>query len=354
MNEQSMENLEVQTTAPAKSQYLIDLENEVNGDIASFMPKVIGQGPVKKQLRQRIKTFLRTRDFAPTLLVAPRGFGKTNIVRGWGKRLPLSTNDSYRPFIDLNGGSLKSISAFLDAVGQYLAGPDGGGSEVTIFIDEVHAADKKVRDFLLSFISPNSEGRARVLHNGQEFEIDYRMVSVILATTDAQKLTEAFKSRCAVIGLTAYSKSEMATILNQYIDAFSKKQGVDRVAVTESSEADLVSICRGTPRFAVKNAENLVSFCANEGITNFDRKAFLKFVKEFDIHPYGLNRNELRVLEALQRNGAMTLTALSASTGLEQQMIRKDCELVMHENGLIIIDGNRSITARGREVLAGW
>ncbi len=335
-----------------KPQALIDLETELNGE---FMPKMIGQSHVKAQIRQRILTFMRTGgSLNPILFVAPRGGGKTHAVRGMAKRLLSSTREKHKEFVEINGATLKSVGAFIDVVGKYLAGPDGGAQEVTIFIDEVHACDVKVRNFLLSFISPNAEGRCRVLHNGQEFEVDYRSLSLIMATTDAQKLTEAFKSRCNVIAMNTYSKSEMKQILDQYLDAMAKRHGLVRPHVTESVEEDLISICRRTPRFAVKYAEDLVNFCANGSVETLDRKGFLKFVKDYDIHPCGLNRNELRVLEALQTNGAMTLNALSACVGLEKSMIQKDCENILHEHGLIVIDGKRSITGKGRTVLAGW
>jgi Holliday junction DNA helicase RuvB len=337
-----------------KTQVLMDLETELESD--SFMPKVIGQGHVKAQIKQRVKSFLRTGGYLnPTLLVAPRGYGKTNIVRGMGKRLLLSTRDQHKPFVEINGSTLKSVGAFIDVVGRFLAGPDNAGAqEVTVFIDEIHAADPKVRNILLSFISPSSEGRCRVIHGGQEFEVDYRFLSLIMATTDAQKLTEAFKSRCNVIAMNTYSRSEMKQILDQYLDSMAKKHGLPRPHVTESVEDDLISICRRTPRFAVKYAEDLVNFCANENVDKVDRKVFLRFVKTFDVHPCGLNRNELRVLQALQDHGAMTLNALSACVGLEKRMIQLDCETILHEHGLIVIDGKRSITGKGRDVLRGW
>ena len=334
-------------------QPLIDLRAELESD--DFMPKIVGQAPAKAQIKQRVKSYLRTRGYlAPILLVAPRGYGKTVFTRGMGKRLLLSTHDQPKPFVEINGSTLKSVGAFIEVVSSYLAGPDGGGAEVTVFIDEVHSCDKKVRDFLLSFISPNGEGMCRVIHGGQEFEINYRQLTLLMATTDAQKLTEAFKSRCNVIALNTYTKAEMAEVLNQYLDRSAKSYGLPRPTITEAVEDDLVSVCRRTPRFAVKVADDLVQFCANEEQEAVDKKLFRKFVKAFDIHRYGLNRNELRVLQALHDGGAMTLNALAARVSIERSMIQRDCENILHENGLIVIDGTRAITAKGREALAGW
>lgn len=328
--------------------------DEMRGE-APIMPKIVGQRVAKAQVRQRILSYIRTKGFlAPILFEAPRGYGKTCFVRSMGKRLVSMTTGESKPFVEITGGTLKSVGAFVDAVGKYLAGPDGGSQEVTVFIDEIHAADKKVRDFLLSFISPSAEGRSRVIHNGQEFEVDFRYLTFFMATTDSQKLTEAFKSRCNRIVLNLYSKVEMKQILDQYLDSMAKKHGLVRPTVSDEVIDDLVSVCRRTPRFAVKTAEDLVQFCANEEFDKVGRKEFRKYVKEFDIHPYGLNANEIRVLQALQDGGAMTLNALSFRTQLERGMVQRDCEAILHENGLIVVDGTRSITGKGREVLRGW
>lgn len=328
--------------------------DEMRGN-APIMPKIVGQRVAKAQVRQRILSYIRTKGFlAPILFEAPRGYGKTCFVRSMGKRLVSTNTGEPKPFVEITGGTLKSVGALVDAIGKYLAGPDGGSQEVTVFIDEIHAADKKVRDFLLSFISPSAEGRSRVIHNGQEFEVDFRYLTFFMATTDSQKLSEAFKSRCNRIVLNLYTKSEMKQILDQYLDSMAKKHGLPRPIVSDEVADDLVSVCRRTPRFAVKTAEDLVQFCANEEFEKVGRKEFRKYVKEFDIHPYGLNANEIRVLQALQDGGAMTLNALSARTALEKRMVQQDCETILHENGLIIIDGKRSITGKGREVLKGW
>lgn len=347
-----MENTEVVTESNGTPPAIQAVMEEMDG---KFMPKIIGQAAAKAQVAQRLKSYFRTKGYlAPILFESPRGYGKTNFVRGMGKRLISESTGEPKPFVEINGSTLKYVGSFLDAIGKYLSGPEGGGTEVTVFIDEVHAADIKFRNFLLSFISPNGEGRCRVLHGGQEFEVDYRMLTFIMATTNSEKLTEAFKSRCNRIVLNSYTKTEMKAILDQYLALWAKQFGTLVPGVSESVEDDLVSVCRRTPRFAVKIAEDLVNFSANEKITLVDQKVFKRFVKTFDIHRFGLNRNELRVLQALQDGGAMTLNALSARVGIERTTIQKDCETILHENGLLLIDGTRSITGKGREVLKGW
>jgi Holliday junction DNA helicase RuvB len=345
--------IELEAAAPEVHSEIQAVLDEMQSD--AIMPKIIGQNVAKAQVRQRILSFFRTKGFlAPILFEAPRGYGKTCFVRSMGKRLVSQVTGEPKPFVEITGGTLKSVGALIDAIGKYLAGPDGGSQEVTVFIDEIHAADKKVRDFLLSFISPSAEGRSRVLHNGQEFEVDFRFLTFFMATTDSDKLSEAFKSRCNRIVLNLYTKSEMKQILDQYLDSMAKLHGLPRPTVSEEVAEDLVSICRRTPRFAVKRADDLVQFCANENTTKLGRKEFRKYVKAFDIHPCGLNANEIRVLQALQDGGAMTLNALVGRTALEKRMIQQDCETILHENGLIIIDGKRSITGKGRDVLRGW
>ena len=350
-----MEVVTTSETHPAIQAVLDEMESD------AIMPKIIGQGTAKAQVRQRLLSFFRTKGFlAPVLFEAPRGYGKTSFVRSMAKRLVTPTSAENNPekpwkhFVEITGGTLTSVGGLIDSIGKFLAGPDGGSQEVTVFIDEIQAADKKVRDFLLSFIAPNTEGRSRVIHNGQEFEVDFRYLTFFMATTDSDKLSEAFKSRCNRIVLNLYNKSEMKQILDQSLDSMANLHGLPRPTVSEEVADDLVSVCRRTPRFAVKRAEDLVQFCANEKTTKLGRKEFRKFVRVFDIHPCGLNANEVRVLQALQDGGAMTLTALVGRTALESRMIRKDCETILHENGLIIIDGKRSITGKGREVLKGW
>ena len=98
--------------------------DEVKSD--NFMPKIVGQKAAKAQLGQRLLSFYRTKGFMPPILLeSPRGYGKTAFVRGMGKRLVSQETGEPKPFLEINGSTLKSVGALIDVIGQYLAGPDG-------------------------------------------------------------------------------------------------------------------------------------------------------------------------------------------------------------------------------------
>lgn len=343
------------------SAYFREISEEVNGNLNSFLPKVVGQVSLKRQLQFRLRGHLRGLDrgrggLQPLLLQGPRGWGKSDIVRGVGKRLSSATKEAPKPFIEINCASLTSIGKFIDATSQFLAGPESGaGAECTIFLDEIHTACTQFRSWFLSLVSPNADNRARVNFGGQEFELDYSLVTIICATTNPQALSDPLKSRLNVIALDSYSKSDMEKIINLKLDAFASKDGGHRPSVTESAMENLVNVSRQTPRFSVRLAKDLYDYCQIEDVKSFDAKHWRGFATQFNIKPFGLNMSEWRILQTLNQNGALTLTGLAARLSMDRTAIQRDSEIVLLENGLVTIgEEGRSITAAGRQALAGF
>ncbi len=333
-----------------------DLRNEIENGL---MPKIVGQKSLKARLAQTFKTVLRGERIRPILIEAPRGFGKTTLMKSVAKRMLVLETGEPRDAVGFNGASLTSPTKFMEQVGPYLNGPDGVSKPVTVLIDEVHAAKTTVLQWLLSFIPGNNDNYNRITHGGQDFEIDFRYLTVIMATTDSQALSEAYKTRCARLVAEPYSKADIRTIFRNTlkdlaIQAEKKGRNDLPVHVTESVEEDIIGICRQTPRLTVSNADDIYNYVQNEGVEIFDRKAFTAYAKTMKVHPYGLNENEIRVLKALNERGPLKLRELAACTSLEKGMVQRDCELILIENDLIRVDEARRITSKGERALRGW
>lgn len=321
----------------------------------SYFPKMIGQERVKADLAFRLDAFRRNRYFPPTLLEGPRGFGKTDFMKSIMARLvseTLTTEDkdkdgniigtkpAPKPYKLINGASLKKISSLVDDVIVPFQ-----GAECTIAIDEVHAADSNVLDWLLSVISPNTERRSYAIFNGAEFEFDFTLQSFLFATTNAEKLKDPFKSRCNRVAFEPYKIEELAEIIRRVV-------AKDDLIFEDDADIALAGIARSTPREAVKRAQDAVAFAAVNDKTTFGRGDMIAFCRRLKVRPMGLSPLEHQALTTLKENGSMTLTALSSALRLDPQTIRRDVEKFLLEIGAIRIDGPRSITGKGVDLLA--
>lgn len=306
---------------------------------------MVGQDRVKSDLSFRLDGYNASGFFPPTLLEGPRGFGKTDFMLSILARLTsrhgLTKEDGTpapKPYKVINGATLKKISSFVDAVIIPFQ-----GAECTIAIDEVHAADPKVLDWLLSVISPNKERRSIAMFDGAEFEFDHRMQTFIFATTNSEKLKEPFKSRCNRVSFENYKIEEIAEIV--------RRVAKDEICFKEDTELEIAKISRFTPREAVKRAQDAISFANILGKDDFTLADMDSFRRRLKIRPLGLSSLEYQYLETLGAHGAMTLTAVSNALRLDPTTVRRDVERFLMEIHAIRIDGTRALTGAGKEIL---
>ncbi len=304
----------------------------------NYFPNIVGQRTVKNQLGFQLEAYRSTSFLAPICMVAKRGAGKTDIMRGMREHLT-DEKKQPKPFVEINGASLKNPSGLVNkAFIPYQ------NRAVTYFIDEVHAMHPSVQEFMLSVISPNVERKAKTHFDGMDLEFDFLLQSFLFATTDPQKLSPAFKSRCRRIDLEPYSDKNIAEVLNRHAARIG-------VVFRKDVEIEVATVCRNTPREAVKILDDIRQFCDVKRRKDFNFIDWTSLRKTLNILPLGLNSSEHQVLRLLGKHGEMSLTHISNSLAMKRGAVQGDIEPFLMEKNLIRIDGKRHITALGLEVL---
>jgi Holliday junction resolvasome RuvABC ATP-dependent DNA helicase subunit len=97
-------------------------------------------------------------------------------------------------------------------------------------------------------------------------------------------------------------------------------------------------------------SREIVLYCESENRNTFNLSDFNKLSDLLGILPHGITCTEQQLLQILQERGSCTLQMLSAVTGLSPTAIRRDHEIYLLRKNFLIIDGQRKITKRGREL----
>lgn len=307
----------------------------------NYFSHIIGQHTAKSKLSFLIEGYYKTNIMMPVLLTSKRGAGKTEIARSLKPYLKNPNDNTPKKFIEINGASLQKVDglvqkAFVPFQGEY----------ITYFIDEAHAMDSKVHEFFLSILAPNETNISRASHDGEELEFDYRMQTFIFATTDPQKLSSAFKTRCSNrVDLDPYSDEDIGEILR-------KKLQKSSINISEELCLEIAKTCRNTPREAsITMNNNIQQYCSIKNITSFNEKNWAELKKILNIRPLGINNTEYATLKLLKESGGMTLTNIANSLSLRRSTIQGDVEPFLMEKKLIKVDGKRYITSAGLKVL---
>ena len=310
-----------------------------------FIPDYIGESFIgQKNLKNRLNFYIhnqRRDGFLPfTLFQAPKGSGKTHCARSLARNLLNLDGKTRRRAIEISGATLDSVSNFVDSI---LVPHVAGDQEIAIFIDEVGEVKERVLTFLLSILQPNSNRQSNISYNGQDFSFDFHTFNFICATTHAEKLGQAFKSRFARrIEIEQYTNNDLVQILYK---------NTPNITYNDDIEFKIISCCRQSPREVVLLAQNeIIEYCKLKKIKTFGLTEWAELSIMLDIKPYGLNNSEIQVLRYLA-TGPKSLTALSACLGLDTSNLRKEIELFTITNGLIIIYGKRHLTNKGLKVL---
>lgn len=307
----------------------------------NYFSHIIGQKGVKTKLSFYLDGYMRTSVFAPTLIVAKKGAGKTEIARSLKEYLKIPGSQNRKKFIEINGASLQNISEFVNkALTPYQ------GEYITYFIDETHSIDDKIHDFLLSILAPDEFNISRASHDGSELEFNFAKQTFLFATTDPQRLSSAFKSRCSNrIDLEPYSDEDIATILE-------KKLEKDNIRIEKDLSIKISSTCRNTPREAsVGMRNNIKQYCSIKNTALFNEDDWAELKRILNIRPLGINNTEYATLKLLKESGGMTLTNIANSLSLRRSTIQGDVEPFLMEKKLIKVDGKRYITKAGLEAL---
>mgnify|MGYP003973192055 CR=1 FL=1 len=302
-----------------------------------YFPQVIGQDAAKRKLSFFIRGFEATRIVPHLMFVAPKGTGKTFLAKSFARNLKVGGKP--KKWIEINCSTIKNLNQFF----QQIVVPELNGSEATILFDECSELPKDVSMALLTILNPNKDHKTEFFYDDFMFECDFRRLTFLFATTEAQDVFHALMDRMDRIDMEDYSVDELSKIVNTNLPEV-KFQG--------KVLSKLSSTLRGNARAAQKISMKIMNYCAAARKKTFNERDWHLFSAELDILPLGLNRIELRILNVLAEEKATRLTKLSAKIGLSKACLQRDYEMYLQKMSLIEINPEgRSVTSVGQSYL---
>lgn len=199
-----------------------------------FLVDFAGQPSVNKDLSIIIKASLKRGDLPDHMLFSgPPGLGKTTLAN-------IIANELNIPFVQTSAPSIEKPSE-LASILTSISSPS------LLFIDEIHALDRKTEEVLYSAMEDGfidiivGEGQ-----KSRSIKIELEKFILVGATTLSGNLSSPLIDRFGYHGrLDLYSEDELAKIIKRSSSLLS-------LAIEEKA-IDLISSCsRGTPRIANK------------------------------------------------------------------------------------------------------
>lgn len=296
----------------------------------STFKHIVGQDHIKRQLSFYLDAYQTTNILPFLMFNGQRGIGKTEFARALGAA-------AKKTFYEINSSSIKNEKQFFE---QLM--PQIQGTECILFFDEAHELPKKLVTAFLSILNTEKKTVVHYTYQDVEYVFDFAQMSFIFATTEMDRLFAPFKDRLTVVDFVPYSNSEVKDII---------KKRIPDVKFAAGALDEISTTIRGNARSAVKRAKEIEMYCEAKNNPDFSLEDWKELCHKANINKRGLSNTEIQILSALKERGPLTLTMLSAITGLSIQALRKDAELHLLKMNLLRIEGTRQITSQGLRLL---
>lgn len=291
---------------------------------------IVGQEHLKRQLSFYLDAY-KTNGVLPFLMFnGQRGIGKTEFARAVGAA-------TKKVFLEINSSSIKNEKQFFEQIM-----PQIQDTECVLFFDEIHEAPRKLIAAFLTIFNTEKKNVIYFTYQDVEYRFDFTKMSFIFATTEMDRLFAPFKDRLTVVDFVPYSNDEVKRIIQKRLPDVKFEAGVLN---------EISTTIRGNARSAVKRAKDIEMYCEANNNPSFTMPDWVNLCDKANINKRGLSNTEIQILNALKERGPLTLTMLSAITGLSVQALRKDAELHLLKMNLIRIDGKRELTSVGMRFL---
>lgn len=314
---------------------------------------MIGQDETVRQLINRINY---ARDFGQpfkdTMFVGSAGVGKSSFARAIADQLL-----DQKPIM-FSGADLRNGRMIVEKLDQEGRLPEGTDSPIrlrscVLFIDEVHALPPAVSNILLSALD---DRRLTTIDN---VDYDFGEVVFLMATTDAGKLTEAFRSRPDRVLLRNYTLDELAGILWLH-----GREELDDFSLPREICLEIAARTRAQTRVAVRMLTNQLvphfyaSVKASGTTRNRHRigelmtvESVASYFESQEIDLNGLDNTARQFLAYLGQHGATAEERLRQGIGISNRGDFVETDEYLQRLGLVTVRGGRTLTAEGRRYL---
>lgn len=265
-----------------------------------------------------IHQLLQKKKLPHLLISGPSGHGKNTLAY-------YAAKEAKKRLIEVNAQSIEDHNDVFALLKE---------NNSIVFLDEVHGLSRKLQESLYPILDGH-EFYNRITGRGSQQIITQERIpsiSMIFATTRADKINEALKRRTFHIELHPYSPRElldMARYFSFYTD--------------ERILSKLVEYSRGTPGRLRQLAELI-----RDEMNPYE--TLCSFIKNMELYPFGLTRTEVQLLKELRE--PQSLKTISFKLGLAEEVILEEHEPYLRRLGFIdTCQQGRFLTDRGRSYI---
>lgn len=306
--------------------------------MSDYFNDMVGQEGLKRKLSFYLDAFKETRIMPFLLFAGARGSGKSEFAKATCRYLT-KPDGSTRPMLEINCSAIKNNKVFFENVYLNMI----AGKDISVFFEEFHNCPNDLSQALLTLCNSGPDPIREFQYQESLCTFDRRHVSMFFATTESDAIFTPLRERFEVVDFAQYSPEDLKKIL--------VKNCPDQIFEDDILDV-IVQHVRDNPRFCVKMAESIVTYCCKNHKATFGKADWKSLCHSLDILPYGLTNTEMQVLKELNARGACSLGMLVAATGMSRSALQKDTESFLLRKSFMRIDGQRKITEKGQNVLA--
>lgn len=325
--------------------------------------KFIGNGDVVKAIKAEIEACrVRGVRLRHGLITGYPGTGKTTLANIVATELGCN-------FVDVDCGAFDgTIEDLIVSSGRCVVSSRDAGvgfdlkvKPTLVLFDEAHNLSTKQQQELLK---PMLEQRL-LCKDGTR--VDISAVTFLFATTNADMLGSALKTRCeGQYHLERYTPAELACIINKF-DMEDREWNEEEqdweydeytITLGETIARAIADRARFTPRIAGNLARGYYNYCRTktksplEVKTVFNLETLNEFFELQGIGPKGLNKKDVQYLRTLAENHKMGLATIAAYMELGKEEVQTDVEPFLRYLRFInMVPGGRTLSALGRQFL---
>ncbi len=306
------------------------IENKFN---LSLKPRTIDEFIGCENIKKIIKISISAAKnsgllFGHTLLVGPRGMGKTTlaelICKEMSAEYKLISGRSIRNIADLNSLMLFSV-------------PDNG----FLIIDEIHGIDTQISDLLHSCMDDFTYTYTDAKHRA--VTIDTPVFNLIGCTTEEGRLSPPFYSRFRKkFYLEPYSALQVQSIL----------MGVARnnkIIIDSAAAYEIATRSQNTPRIGLLHLINIYEYAIKNNKGKIDSGVVSECMQLHGLDDLGLNPQQRAIINVLD-SSPLGVENIAARTNLSTESITAFYEPYLLQIGLIErTPRGRVLTAAGRK-----
>lgn len=300
-----------------------------------YFPDLIAQEDIKETLTGFIDIYNNESVLPHIFLTAPRGCGKTIFAQTIGKALG-------KKFVEVNASSIKNVKDFFHNV----VSPHLHNQDATLFLDEVHALDKGVRDCLLTILQEGNDNKSEYSFEDYVYEFDFTRLSVIIATTEPQRVFHALKDRFEIVELDDFTPEDLGNIVKMICKDITFKDNVIE---------EIQAVLRGNARASSKLAKNISRWMNtySDSIT-LGKEEWERIKKWKKIKPLGLGKKEFNILKFVGDKKEVRVTAIAARFMLTQDAVKEEEQFLQNQFLIEIKNSVRCITQKGQKYLEDY